>query len=576
MPRRRRPDHARITFALDDVARDADPDPHPGSGPDATAADHADDRPAPHGAPGTGSGSGATGGGPPRAGGARRRRLRLVLAGATAVGLVVAGMVVVDAASSRGSLETLRRSVGGVEPLESTPRELWSTDAQTTGALATLPGLLVLVRDDEAVAHDLDSGAVRWSVPLPRTSRCGGELELALTAPVPDETLVCVTDDVPSPLASRTLLTTATGATVDATAAPAPQVTVLGVDGTTTTRTLDASRGWSAPGPDGTVARFRRVGDTPAAPVPTDPSTGLPTDLSGGRAAVVTLEDARTGAVRWEHELPFVAEEGGCDQYAVTEDATYADLDGGAVMRHAGLVAVRGCGVDARFTPAGTRVDDPDEPADVVAQLPDGALLRAVDRGWAAPDGTGAAAVLEPDGAVRWEPKGEVIVPTATDGTAGDLVLTRQVTDLVAHDATGRPRWENAEVNSPEIAYVVADGVAVVLQGMGSVLVGVDVETGRTLWTRTIDELVDDGAGPAVPSSMLHVGQAFTDGSRALLAVSAWEDDEHSTTRLVALDLRDGETGWRSDAASSTRYAAVQGRLLRLDLGDDPTVTRLG
>ncbi|WP_455604872.1 outer membrane protein assembly factor BamB family protein [Cellulosimicrobium funkei] len=555
MPRRRRPDHARITFALDDVAGDAGPDrypePGPGPGPEEAA--------------------------PPRTSGAGRRRLRLALAGATAVGVVVAGMAVVDAASSRGSLETLRRSVGGVEPVESAPRELWSTDAQTSGALAALPGLLVVVRDDEAVAHDLDSGAVRWTVPLPRTSRCGGELELALTSPVPDETLVCVTDDVPSPLASRTLLTTTTGEAVDGTASfPAPQVTVLDADGTATTRPLDASRGWSAPGPDGTVARFRRVGDTPAAPVPTDPSTGLPTDLSGGRAAVVTLEDARTGAVRWEHELPFVAEEGGCDQYSVAEDATYADLDGGAVLRSAGLVAVRGCGVDARFTPEGTRVDDPEKPADVVAQLPDGALLRAVGRGWAAPDGTGAAAVLEPDGALRWEPTGEVIVPTATDGTAGDLVLTRQVTDLVAHDAAGRPRWENAEVNSPEIAYVVADGVAVVLQGMGSVLVGVDVETGRTLWTRTIDELVDDGAGPAVGPGMLHVGQAFTDGARALLAVSAWEDEEHSTTRLVALDLRDGETGWSSASASSTRYAAVQGRLLRLDLGDDPTVTRLG
>ncbi|MEV8177419.1 MULTISPECIES: PQQ-binding-like beta-propeller repeat protein [Cellulosimicrobium] len=557
MPRRRRPDHARITFALDDVAgdagpdRDPEPDPSPGPAPEEATSS--------------------------RTIGTGRRRLRLALAGATAVGLVVAGMAVVDAASSRGSLETLRRSVGGVEPVESTPRELWSTDAQTSGALAALPGLLVVVRDDEAVAHDLDSGAVRWTVPLPRTSRCGGELELALTSPVPDETLVCVTDDVPSQLASRTLLTTTTGEAVDGTAPfPAPQVTVLDADGTATTRPLDASRGWSAPGPDGTVARFRRVGDTPAAPVPTDPSTGLPTDLSGGRAAVVTLEDARTGAVRWEQELPFVAEEGGCDQYSVAEDATYADLDGGTVVRSAGLVAVRGCGVDARFTPEGTRVDDPEKPADVVAQLPDGALLRAVGRGWAAPDGTGAAAVLEPDGALRWEPTGEVIVPTATDGTAGDLVLTRQVTDLVAHDATGRPRWENAEVNSPEIAYVVADGVAVVLQGMGSVLVGVDVETGRTLWTRTIDELVDDGAGPAVGPGMLHVGQAFTDGARALLAVSAWEDEEHSTTRLVALDLRDGEIGWRSDAASSTRYAAVQGRLLRLDLGDDPTVTRLG
>src|SRR5690606_40332510 len=111
----------------------------------------------------------------------------------------------------------------------------------------------------EAVAHDLDTGTVRWTVPLPPTSGCGGELELALTAPVPDETLVCVTDDVPSLLASRTLLTTTTGEAIDTTAAsPAPQVTVLDADGTATTRALDGARGWSAPGPDGTVAPLRR------------------------------------------------------------------------------------------------------------------------------------------------------------------------------------------------------------------------------------------------------------------------------------------------------------------------------
>lgn len=513
----------------------------------------------------------------PAAARSARRRRRAAVGAVLAAVLTLGGMAAVDAASSRSSTETQRRSTGGVDALATAPVEVWSAPGPQAGALATLPGLLVVVRDDEAVAHDLDTGTVRWTVPLPPTSRCGGELELALTAPVPDETLVCVTDDVPSPLASRTLLTTTTGEAIDTTAAsPAPQVTVLDADGTATTRTLDAARGWSAPGPDGTVARFRRVGDTPAAPVPTDPTTGLPTDVSAGRAAVVTLEDARTGTVRWEHELPFVAGEGDCRPYSPTEDTTYADLDSGTVSRSAGLVAVRGCGVDARFTPEGTRVDDPEAPSDAVGRLPDDALLRVDARESAAADGTGAAAVLEPDGALRWEPPGEVLVPIATDGTARDLVLTRQVTDLVAHDAAGRTRWETGEVNSPEIAYVVADGVAVVLQGMGSVLVGVDVETGRTLWTRAIDELVDDGAGPTVAPGMLHVGQAFTDGARALLAVSAWEDDEHSTTRLVALDLRDGAVAWSTDTATSTRYAAVQGRLLQLRLGDDPTVTRLG
>ena len=568
MPRRRRPDHGRVAFELEEGPRTADAAPY-GDPPGASAD------------PGSPDGDSASAGpdAPRPTGAARRRRRRGALVAAAAAVVVVGGMTVVDAVASRGSLETVRRAVGGVEPLPSAPAELWTVPAQTAGAPATLPGLVVLVRDDEAVAHDLDTGEVRWTVPLPPTSRCGGELVVSSSAPVPDDELVCVTDDVPSPLEATTILTPLTDEPVPA--AEGAEVTVVDADGNAETRTLDASRGWSAPGPDGTVARFRRAGEAPvdSPRVTVDQTTGVPSDLSAGRPAVVTLEDARTGQVRWEHELPFVAEEGWCPQYADAAGVTYADLDGATFVPGAGLVVVQGCGVDAWFTADGTRVDDPGAPADVLARLPDGALSRTVPResvadGAASP---GPPVVLEPSGEVRWEPPGTVLVPQATDGAAGGLVLTREVTSLVARDATGARRWESAGVNGAESAYVVAAGTAVVRQGMGDVVVGVDVETGRVLWTRTAEVLAppdpDDAPTPA-PMSM--VTQAFTDGERALLVVTTWSEDGEGTARLVALDLRDGDVEWRGGATSGSWYVAVQGRLLRVDRGDDATVTRLG
>ncbi|MGM7422398.1 outer membrane protein assembly factor BamB family protein [Cellulosimicrobium sp. CpK407] len=566
MPRRRRPDHGRVAFELEEG-------PHP--------ADAAPDDDPPGASADPGSPDGDTGSASPDAprptGAARRRGRRGALVAAAAAVVVVGGMIVVDAVSSRGSLETVRRAVGGVEPLPSAPAELWTVPAQTAGSPATLPGLVVLVRDDEAVAHDVDTGEVRWTVPLPPTSRCGGELVVSATAPVPDDELVCVTDDVPSPLEATTALTPLGDEPVPA--AEGAEVTVIDAGGKAETRTLDAARGWSAPGPDGSVARFRRAGEAPDGPrVTVDPTTGVPSDLSAGRPAVVTLEDARTGQVRWEHELPFVPEEGSCAPYSDTESVTYADLDGATFVLGAGLVVVQGCGVDAWFTADGTRVDDPRATADVLSRIPDGALYRATPPGSAA-DGaasTGPPVVLEPEGEVRWEPPGTVLVPHATDGATGGLVLTREVTSLVARDATGARRWESAGVNGAESAYVVAAGTAVVRQGMGNVVVGVDVETGRVLWTRTAEVLAPpDPDGAPTPAPMSMVTQAFTDGARALLVVTTWSDDGEDTARLVALDLRDGDVEWRGDATTGSWYVAVQGRLLRADRGD-ATVTRLG
>lgn len=565
MPRRRRPDHGRFAFELEEGlhAAGAAPDGDPtGAAARPSSTDTAITDPDTAGPPGA----------------ARRRRRRGALVAAAVAVLVVGAMVVVDAVSSRGSLEAVRRSVGGVEPLPSEPTELWTVPAQTAGSPATLPGLVVLVRDDEAVAHDLDTGRVRWTVSLPPASRCGGELMASSTAPVPDDVLVCTNDD-PSPLQARTVVTPLGDEPLPA--ADGAEVTVLHADGTAETRTLDASRGWSAPGPDGTVARFRRAGEAPPSNprVLVDQTTGVPSDLSAGRPAVVTLEDASTGQIRWERELAFVAGEGSCQQYTDAEGVTYADLDGATFVLGAGLVVVQGCGVDAWFTADGTRVDDPKAPADLLSRLPDGALYRTTPRGSAA-DGAASAeppVVLEPGGEVRWEPPGTVLVPHATDGSVDDLVLTREVTDLVAQDATGGRRWASAGVNGPSHAYVVTGGTAVIFQDMGLVVVGVDVETGRVRWTRDTEALAlpdpDDAPAPA-PMSM--VTQAFTDGARALLVVTTWTEDGEGTARLVALDLRDGDVEWRSGATSGSWYLAVQGRLLRVDRGDDATVTRLG
>lgn len=80
--------------------------------------------------------------------------------------VLVGGMLVVDTVTSRDAQERLEVARGAVRPLDAAPTERWTASAATERGVGFLPGLLVTVEGDEAVALDLDSGAEAWRTPL--------------------------------------------------------------------------------------------------------------------------------------------------------------------------------------------------------------------------------------------------------------------------------------------------------------------------------------------------------------------------------------------------------------------------
>src|SRR5690606_34721920 len=113
-------------------------------------------------------------------------------------------------------------------------------------------------------------------------------------------------------------------------------------------------------------------------------------------------------------------------------------------------------------------------------------------------------------------------------------------------------------------------GTLVVTHGYGEgALAGLDLTTGGERWSLDREEL---SAGLEVGSSW-SADVAYTDGSRAILAVSDWEA---GTTSLLAVDLADGDVAWTAETAGQdggSWVAPLQGRLLRMS---ETEITRLG
>ncbi len=541
-------------------------------GPDARNQDAED---APDGEEPPPAGDGPDGPRAPR----RGRRPAVVGAVAAGVALVLGGMLAVDAWHGRAGLDRLRAAPGGVEPLPDAPREQWTTDVGLTGGLALLPGSIVTVADGEAVAVSLDSGEERWRVDVGKDATCGSGPFWSLPSGEPDDTLVCV---APVPESSGGIvrdgsleLDPMTGRVVAATWT----ITVVDDDGEVLGQ-RDASTDGAllTPGPDGTVLRAERVGEMPTgdgAVVEQDTTTGELSGIPEGRPAVLQVEDALTGDVRWEAELPFVAGSGQCITWSEAdgEETIRADLENLWTAVETRLVRVEGCGVTSWFTPDGTRLDEPDNPVDGVVALVDGTYYRdPTGYDWiptVRTEPTSAPAVLGADGSVRWEPPGSVLSPTATDGRPVP-VFVRDGLDLVAFDAEGAELWRTSEQRTPDAVLVAAGGTLVVAHGYGDgALAGLDLTTGGERWSLDREELsagLEVGAGWSADV-------AYTDGSRAILAVSDWEA---GTTSLLAVDLADGEVAWTAETTGQdggSWVAPLQGRLLRMS---DTEITRLG
>lgn len=509
------------------------------------------------------------------------RRTAVVGAVAAGVALVLGGMLAVDAWHGRADVARLRTAPGGVEPQPDAPREQWTADVGLAGGLALLPGSLVTVADGEAVAVALDGGEELWRVGVGEDATCGSGIFWALPSGEPDDTLVCVAP-VPEPpggiVRDRSPETDPmTGRVVAATWT----ITVVDDDGEVLGR-REASTGGAllTPGPGGSVVRAERVGEVPAgqgAVLEMDDATGMPSEIPDGRPAVVQVEDALTGDVRWEAELPFVAGSGQCIAWSESdgEESIRADLENIWTAVEARLLRVEGCGVTAWFTRDGTRLDEVDNPVDGVVSLADGTYSRdptGYDVGWGPSSGadpTTAPAVLGADGAVLWEPPGSVIAPSATDGRPVPT-LVRDGLDLVAFDAEGTELWRTSEQSTSGAALVAAGGTLVVSNGYGDgALAALDLTTGGERWSFDREELT---AGLEVGTGW-SADVAYTDGSRAILAVSDWDA---GTTSLVALDLADGSVAWTAETAGpdgGSWVAPLQGRLLRMS---ETEITRLG
>lgn len=510
-----------------------------------------------------------------------RRRTAVVGAVAAGVALVLGGMLAVDAWHGRAGLDRLRAAPGGVEPLPAAPREQWTADVGLTNGLALLPGSIVTVTDGEAVAVSLDDGAERWRIGVGEHATCGSGFFWGLPSGEPDDTFVCVApvleasgglvrDPSPpfDPMTGRVVATTWTITVVD------DDGEVLGQRDTSTEGAL------LTPGPGGTVVRATRVGEVPAADgalLETDVATGMPSEIPDGRPAAVQLEDALTGDVRWEAELPFVAGSGQCIEWGENggDETLRAELENLWTVVETRLVRVEGCGVTSWFTPDGHRLDEVDNPVDGVVALADGTYYRdptGYDLGWGSSSGTEpttAAAILGPEGTVRWEPPGRVLSPTATDGGPVPTLVLDGL-DLAAFDAEGTELWRTSEQSTPDAVLVAAGGTLVVANGYADgALAGLDLTTGGERWSLDREQL---GEQLDVGSSW-SADVAYTDGSRAILTVSDWDTGE---TTLLALDLADGDVAWTAETAGpdgGSWVAPLQGRLLRMS---EREITRLG
>jgi outer membrane protein assembly factor BamB len=481
-------------------------------------------------------------------------RRRKIVAVASAAGLVLASVgvvVAVDGVRDRQLRHQLVEAPGGVFSLARPPEQRWRAPLAGQEVVALMDGLLVVAdrqywsedTDDPSVtltAVDPADGSVRWSTEVEGADWCGG-------AP-------------PPPAGMWGGGVSEATALVCATVEPEPGVAVVGEDGRITARRAldDPVEGEVVLAAPGAVVRLARVGT---------PDEGVVVDWTLGedfatRDLTVRLEDAVTGDVRWETTLDggtapagtrvdsiFQCADGGPD--GTSFESVSDDISGYAWEVGARALWVGACGVDATIdlvTGEVVRSTDPFDAAGdwyqgvvsldgggYATRVPaesssDAPLLGEVNRIWRA------------DGTVVGDVPGSVAVPTATDGSPADVLLTTGADGLSAFDpADTTPLWVRRGTATP-----LARTERVLVVGQGTGIVGLDPRTGRELWTRPPPE---PGQGPGeLPSQVV---RAFTDGRYVMLMglrdAGLVGEDGTADLSLVALDLATGATVWTAE-----------------------------
>lgn len=495
----------------------------------------------------------------------------MLIASAVAITLVAGSGIAVAVANTvreRQRIDRVVASPGGVRPLGDEARQVWGVDTDT-GPLAVMTGGVVVARSGtEIIGVEAQTGAERWRVELGGPVECGPTPGSPAEWARPTSRLVCLSGPDSERVAT---VVDATGVVVGRrTLEPITFRTVASSpDGGSV---IESSR-FVRPGDDGGLLVVERTGERPPDLTFENEEEAfdvLDQGLERGQGAVVRMEDAVSGEVRWEHEVPFrpVTTLGQCAALTHLGSSTVVLAAQTVVMSRPGLVTVSSCGVDAAFTSDGDSLGD----------VPDGGVAQPasyVDGGYVMPVTPTNDALLDDAGKEVVSLPGRLEIPMATDGTGGEtLLVIAESQALVAVDSSGRELWNRRFSESPTgSALVRADGVVVVADALGGVY-AIDLVTGKDRWAIEPGKLLDSDTD-AWPM----VRFAATDGRSALIAVGTPDDAE---TRLVKVDLRTGRVGWEARRAGGyVALAAVGGTLVERvgtgtttieDLGDDSYV----
>jgi outer membrane protein assembly factor BamB len=562
---------------------------------------------------------------------------RRVIAVGTALGVVVVGAVGTPVALSQARQKAWERTAmtasGAMFDLSHEPVQVWRTELAGAQPVAVVSGTLVVsdpqgegdVRDRSLHGLDPATGELRWSTVVPDAGECtvGQNLwvSTAVTRVNSGDVLVCVSttqrrvgvvNGEGTLLASRELADQVPAdEAVDGDEVADAAVGDAAVDGD---EVDDDAVDWANRAAHrvlvlagGDLVRIDRLGEL-GAPVGLGPFTDPVGD--GHRTAEllgplvtrdvrVRVEDAVTGAVRWEKvldvaDLPEGAavDEGstclgwGASGSVADPEGQWSDGLGATRLR------LRGCGLDAALDLATGEIADPQGAEDAETSGMTEWLLADVPipgGGWAAlrldvDQETGEYAaqshVTGADGTDVGTLPGLLIPPLASDGPRSTLLITssawggQEESEFAAYDAgTAERRWR---VPMPNTRLLVRTAETVVVSD-GLTVTGLDAATGRTRWEHGLSG-PDSPTSPDIaagltgatglqPDGGLQIRDALTDGQRVLIVMPEHPDDSaysfDGPSALTTLDLATGDVAW--EATSQSVPYPVAGRLVRFD-----------
>lgn len=542
-----------------------------------------------------------------RAAGAVRARVRswprrrvVAIAAVVGVGLVgTLGTVTLTAAArQRAWVKTTATVPGAVRDLGHEPVEAWRLPIVTPTALGLVGDVLVVRSGDWGSAD----GPALYGVDLERS-------EVVWTATPPDamECTVGPGDAYLQALAPRV----ARGDVVVCLSADRREVAVIDADGTTVAQRdiadagprpsqdlLDTGVEWAAHRvygtADGDLVRFDRLGPAIEAPAVDPAEVTDATDAEAVYAGMaVTLrdplelpayrvrrEDAATGEVRWETELQpdelpagaQVDQMSGCLTTDASGALAFAPDSSAMDTIDSRTVVTDMCGIDAVLDLGSGEVLQRHPAFGSGSSMGGLQALPLGDDRYAEVEQTATASadgipitmhVKRDDGTPVGDVPGYGLPPMATDGPGSALIvaITRDAEAMAAYDADDAHLvWRSTAVQMGRAIVRTADVVVVT---DGTKVVGLDWQTGKTLWTH---HLYDDAATAGM--GWYAVIDAVTDGRRVAVTVpssaSDYADPTSGVKTTVALDLASGEALWTTEGSVAAPQP-IAGRLYRFD-----------